>query len=66
MAKKEAKKENLVVKSKVHGIIKKAGFRTGGDFYEALSEKIHAVIDAAIQKVQAGGRKKTLNAEDAA
>lgn len=64
MAKKEAKKENLVVKSKVHALVKKAGFRTGGDFYSALSDKIHELVNAAIVKVQEGGRKKTLNAEE--
>lgn len=64
MAKKEAKKENLVVKSKVHGLVKSSGIRTGGDFYVALSDKIHVLIQGAIQKVQAEGRKKTLNATD--
>lgn len=62
--KKEVKKENLVVRSKVYGLVKSAGLRIGGDFVPALSDKIHALIQASVQKVQAEGRKKTLNVAD--
>lgn len=61
---KVAKKENLVVRSKVYALVKGEGLRMGGDFTAALSEKIDATVRASIQKVQAEGRKKTLNATD--
>ena len=66
MAKKEMKRANLVVKSKVHGFVKSSGLRTGGDFYVALSDKMYALIQASIQKVEADGKEKTLNAVDLA
>ena len=56
--------ENLVVVSKVKAMVKTAGFRTGGDFVEALSGKVAMIVNAAVQKVQTEGGKKTLGAED--
>ncbi|MFA6028855.1 MAG: hypothetical protein WC969_03255 [Elusimicrobiota bacterium] len=56
--------DTLVVVSKVKAIVKTAGFRTGGDYVEALSAKIAAIVAASVQKVQAEGGKKTLGAED--
>jgi hypothetical protein len=56
--------ENLVVVSKVKKIVKDAGFRTGGDYIEALSTKINAMLGASIERVKADGKKKTLGAED--
>lgn len=58
--------EMLVVVSKVKKLVKEAGFRTGGDYVDALSSKIEAAVRASIQKVQAEGKKKTLGAEDLA
>ena len=58
--------EALVVASKVKKLVKEAGLRTGGDFIDALSAKIEAAVKAAIQKVQAEGKKKTLGVEDLA
>lgn len=58
--------EVLVVVSKIKKIVKEAGFRTGGDYVDALSGKIEAAVRASIQKVQAEGKKKTLGAEDLA
>ena len=59
--------ENLVVVSKVKKMIKDAGFRTGGDYIEGLSNKIAAVVQASIEKIKADGKgKKTLGAEDLA
>ncbi|MEK7389689.1 MAG: hypothetical protein AAB036_08320 [Elusimicrobiota bacterium] len=58
--------EALVVASKVKKIVKDAGFRTGGDYLDALSAKIDATVRASIQKVQTEGKKKTLGAEDLA
>jgi len=56
--------ENLVVVSKVKKLVKEAGYRTGGDYVDALSAKIEAVVKASVQKVQTEGKKKTLGAED--
>ncbi len=56
--------DTVVVVSKVKSIVKEAGFRTGGDFVEALSGKVTQIIQAAIEKVKVDGKKKTLGAED--
>lgn len=56
--------DTVVVVSKVKSIVKEAGFRTGGDFVEALSGKVTQIIQASIEKVKADGKKKTLGAED--
>jgi hypothetical protein len=56
--------ETLVVVSKVKQIVKEAGLRTGGDFIDGLSNKISQLVQSAIQKVNADGKKKTLGAED--
>jgi hypothetical protein len=56
--------ETLVVVSKVKKIVKEAGFRTGGDYVDALSARISQLVQASIDKVKADGSKKTLGAED--
>ena len=56
--------EILVVVSKIKKVVKEAGFRTGGDYIEALSNKVSAMLGASIEKVKADGKKKTLGAED--
>lgn len=56
--------ETFVVVSKIKKMVKEAGFRTGGDYVDALSAKIEAVVKASVQKVQTEGKKKTLGAED--
>ena len=56
--------ENLVVVSKVKKMVKEAGFRTGGDYVEALSTKISSMVAASIERIKADGKKKTLGAED--
>ncbi len=56
--------EVIVVVSKIKKMVKDAGFRTGGDYIEALSGKINAMISASIERVKADGKKKTLGAED--
>ncbi|HAM35896.1 MAG TPA: hypothetical protein DEB40_08340 [Elusimicrobia bacterium] len=58
--------EVLVVVSKVKKMVKDAGYRTGGDYIDALSGKIGTIINASIEKVKADGKKKTLGAEDLA
>lgn len=56
--------ETLVVVSKVKKLVKDAGFRTGGDYIESLSNKINTLVQASIEKVKTDGKKKTLGAED--
>jgi len=56
--------ESLVVVSKIKKMVKEAGYRTGGDYIDALSTKITAVVTASIERVKADGKKKTLGAED--
>jgi len=56
--------EILIVVSKIKKMVKEAGYRTGGDYVEALSTKINSMIQASIERVKADGKKKTLGAED--
>jgi hypothetical protein len=56
--------ENLVVVSKVKSMVKDAGLRTGGDFIDALSNRVQQIVQAAVEKVKAEGKKKTLGTED--
>ena len=56
--------ESLVVVSKVKKLVKDAGYRTGGDFIDGLSGKVLQIINVALEKVKADGKKKTLGAED--
>jgi len=63
-SKKVSKPECLVVKGKVKKIIREAGFRSGGDFLRALSDKIQNIVDGAIQQTKEDGKKLTLGAED--
>jgi hypothetical protein len=56
--------ESLVVVSKVKKMVKDAGYRTGGDYVDALSAKINSMVSASIERIKADGKKKTLGAED--
>ena len=56
--------ETFVVVSKVKKLVKEKGFRTGGDYIEALSKKVETILTDSINKVQTEGKKKTLGAED--
>ncbi|OGR93324.1 MAG: hypothetical protein A2992_05905 [Elusimicrobia bacterium RIFCSPLOWO2_01_FULL_59_12] len=56
--------ETLVVVSKIKKTVKEAGFRTGGDYIDALSSRVDSLVQASISKVKADGSKKTLGAED--
>jgi len=56
--------ETLVVVSKIKKLVKDAGFRTGGDFIEAVSAKVSQMVIASVEKVKLENKKKTLGAED--
>lgn len=55
--------EVLVVSSKVKALVSAKEVRTGGEFIDALSKKVEALIDQAIANCLADGRK-TLKPED--
>jgi hypothetical protein len=61
---KPKKKVCLIVTSKVKGIIKAEGLRSGKDFLEALSDKVQGIVDDAILRTKDEGKKQTLGAED--
>ena len=53
-AKQPAKKprEIVVVGSKVKDVIRSAGYRSDGDLIQALSDKVHEVLEAAIKRAE--------------
>jgi len=53
----------LVVTSKVKAIAKAKDIRTGEEFIEKLSGEVQSMVEEAITKAVAAGRK-TLKAED--
>jgi hypothetical protein len=57
-AKKEAKKsrEIVVVGSKVKDVIRSAGYRSDGDLIQAISDKVHAMLEAAIKRAESNKR----------
>lgn len=63
-AKKVKKQVCLIVTSKVKGIIKESGLRSGKDFVEALSACVHSIIKDAISNTKNNGKKQTLGSED--
>ena len=56
--------QTLVVVSKIKKMVKEAGYRTGGDYINSLSDKVSAIIQQSIEKVKSDGSKKTLGSED--
>ncbi len=56
--------ETLVVVSKIKKMVKEQGFRTGGDYVEALSRKVESIIGESVNKLKNDGKRKTLGAED--
>ena len=52
-----AKKEMLVVGSKVKALLKKAKCNTAGDALEGLNTWVYCLIDEAAKRAKANGRK---------
>lgn len=56
MAKKKASKkkpkEILVVGSKVKEVVRAANLRSDGELVQAVSDKVHELLEAAIQRAQ--------------
>lgn len=58
-AKKSAKKkarEVVVVGSKVKDVVRSAGLRSDGELVQAVSDKVHDLLEAAIARAQANKR----------
>lgn len=51
-----AKKEIVVVGSKVKDVVREAGLRSDGELVQAVSEKVHELLAAAIQRCTSNGR----------
>ena len=56
--------ETMVVVSKIKKLVKDAGYRTGGDYIDAVSAKVNQMVLASVDKVKQENKKKTLGAED--
>jgi len=57
------KKEMLVVASKVKAYIKSKKMMTSSDALGALNEKIHGILDSAIERTKAN-RRSTVRPQD--
>jgi len=57
--------ESLVVKAKIKDVVSSvdSGFNVGSDVADALSAKVHALLNEGIKRAQSNGRK-TLMGKD--
>ena len=62
-AKKPAQREVLVVASKVKAYIKSKGMMCSSDAVQALSDKIHCMLDSACERTEAN-RRSTVKPQD--
>ena len=53
---KSAKKEILIVGSKMKDVVKAAGCMSSGDLIEALSDKVHEILSEASRRAKDNGR----------
>ena len=58
-----AKKESLIVASKVKAYIKSKGMMTSSDAIEAISDKVYSMLDDAMARTKAN-RRTTVKAQD--
>ncbi len=65
MAKASKKKEReiVVVGSKVKDVIRNAGLRSDGELVAAISDKVHDLLEAAIERAQ-GNKRGTVRPYD--
>ena len=54
--KKAASREILVVGSKVKDVVKSSGCQSSGDLIEAISHKVHDIVEAAVARAKGNGR----------
>jgi len=57
------KRESLIVASKVKAYIKGKKMMTASDSLEAISDKVYAILDAAINRTKAN-RRSTVKPQD--
>jgi hypothetical protein len=55
-ASKSKPREIVVVGSKVKDVVRDAGLRSDGDLIQAISDKVHDLLGAAINRTQGNGR----------
>ena len=63
MAKKQQKREPLVVVSKMKAYIRGQGMMSSSEAVEAISEHVYNMLDAAIARAKAN-RRSTVRAQD--
>lgn len=56
MAKKSKQREIVVVASKVKEAVKDAGCQSSGDLVDAISDKVHDILEAAVERAKHNGR----------
>jgi len=56
MAKSSKPKEIVVVGSKVKEVIKEAGLRSDGELVQAISNKVHEMLESAIGRCKNNSR----------
>lgn len=56
MAAKKKNREMLVVASKVKQCVRDAGLMASGDLIEAVNEKVHEILEAAVERTRANKR----------
>lgn len=56
MAKKSKQREVVVVASKIKEAVKEAGCQSSGDLVEAISDKVHDLLEEAVERAKQNGR----------
>ena len=56
MAKKSKQREVVVVASKLKEAVKEAGCQSSGDLVEAISDKVHDLLEEAVERAKQNGR----------
>lgn len=56
MANKKKELEVLVVGTKMKDVVKDAGCQSSGDLIEAVSAKVHEMLQAAVKRAKENGR----------
>jgi uncharacterized protein YfcZ (UPF0381/DUF406 family) len=56
MAKKQKQREIVVVASKIKDVIKESGCQSSGDLVEAISDKVHEMIETATERAKQNSR----------
>jgi hypothetical protein len=63
MAKKQQKREPLVVASKMKAYIRSKGMMTSSDAVEAIHDVVYKILDQAIERTKAN-RRSTVRPQD--